>query len=120
MGNLGDFDWTADLSLFDEQVYAESLHEVPQLPSAMPSLPGNLGGLSPGIGSGGGGSLLGGVGATGVGGLGMGGSGGASLLRGQGGGGPANRNRGAALQDLDDSFVVPDVSASNKRRRALA
>lgn len=29
--NLGDFDWTADLSLFDEQVYAESLHEVPQL-----------------------------------------------------------------------------------------
>ena len=29
---LGDFDWTADLSLFDEQVYAESLHEVPQFP----------------------------------------------------------------------------------------
>ena len=28
---LGDFDWTADLSLFDEQVYAESLHEVPEL-----------------------------------------------------------------------------------------
>ena len=32
MAALGDFDWTADLSLFDEQVYAESLHEVPQFP----------------------------------------------------------------------------------------
>ncbi|KAL2609144.1 hypothetical protein R1flu_027717 [Riccia fluitans] len=29
--NLGDYDWTADLSLFDEQVYAESFHEVPQM-----------------------------------------------------------------------------------------
>lgn len=114
MGNLGDFDWTADLSLFDEQVYAESLHEVP-------SLPGNLGGLSPGAGVPSGGSLLGGMGgAASAAGTGMGGSG-ASLLRGQGGGsGVATRNRGAALQDLDDSFVVPDVSASNKRRRALA
>lgn len=33
MPNLGDFDWTADLSLFEEQIYAESLHEVPQMPS---------------------------------------------------------------------------------------
>lgn len=37
--NLGDFDWTADLSLFDEQVYAESLHEVPSLPDPAKPLP---------------------------------------------------------------------------------
>lgn len=40
--NLGDFDWTADLSLFDEQVYAESLHEVPSLPETTPGrIPGS-------------------------------------------------------------------------------
>eukprot|EP00271_Cylindrocystis_brebissonii_P007573 TRINITY_DN21136_c0_g1_i1.p1 TRINITY_DN21136_c0_g1~~TRINITY_DN21136_c0_g1_i1.p1 ORF type:complete len:351 (-),score=74.80 TRINITY_DN21136_c0_g1_i1:342-1394(-) len=30
--SLGDFEWTADLSLFDEQLYAENFHEVPSLP----------------------------------------------------------------------------------------
>lgn len=31
MNNLGDYDWMADLSMFEEQMYAESLHEVPQM-----------------------------------------------------------------------------------------
>ncbi|EFJ16738.1 hypothetical protein SELMODRAFT_271535 [Selaginella moellendorffii] len=37
-GNLGEYDWLADLSLFDEQSYAETFHEVPQMtPSTMPA-----------------------------------------------------------------------------------
>ncbi|KAJ7121815.1 hypothetical protein O6H91_02G007200 [Diphasiastrum complanatum] len=37
--NLGEFDWTADLSLFDEQVCAQSFHEVPELPFGSFSFP---------------------------------------------------------------------------------
>lgn len=29
--NLGEFDWLADLSLFDEQLYVQTFHEVPQI-----------------------------------------------------------------------------------------
>jgi hypothetical protein len=32
----GDYDWTADLSLFEEQMFA--MHEVPQFPPAAPQL----------------------------------------------------------------------------------
>lgn len=35
-GVTGDFDWTADLSLFEEQMFA--LHEVPQFPVAVPQM----------------------------------------------------------------------------------
>lgn len=35
-GVTGDFDWTADLSLFEEQMFA--LHEVPQFPVSVPQM----------------------------------------------------------------------------------
>lgn len=37
MNNLGDYDWMADLSMFEEQMYAESLHEVPQMFAPAPA-----------------------------------------------------------------------------------
>eukprot|EP00245_Coleochaete_scutata_P004052 TRINITY_DN16233_c0_g1_i1.p1 TRINITY_DN16233_c0_g1~~TRINITY_DN16233_c0_g1_i1.p1 ORF type:complete len:325 (+),score=62.11 TRINITY_DN16233_c0_g1_i1:151-1125(+) len=40
--NLDDYDWAADLSLFDEQVYVEGLHEVPQMPDPSSSRPSKL------------------------------------------------------------------------------
>ena len=40
MNNLGDYDWMADLSMFEEQIYAESLHEVPQMFAPAPVIRG--------------------------------------------------------------------------------
>lgn len=38
MNNLGDYDWMADLSMFEEQMYAESFHEVPQMFAPAPTV----------------------------------------------------------------------------------
>lgn len=39
MNNLGDYDWMADLSMFEEQMYAAgSFHEVPQLSAPAPTV----------------------------------------------------------------------------------
>lgn len=44
MNNLGDYDWMADLSMFEEQMYAESFHEVPQMFAPAPTVPMSRGG----------------------------------------------------------------------------
>ncbi|CAI5479429.1 unnamed protein product [Closterium sp. Yama58-4] len=134
--DLGDFDWTADLSLFDEQMYAESLHEVPQIaPSAAaaagPSSPFStafslmaatppLPPTAPAAAAAGPSTAAGTAGA---------GGGAGGVFVGMGG-----RARGAAaaaaaasamLPDADDCFVVPDVAAPvpsappAKRRRGI-
>eukprot|EP00897_Mesotaenium_endlicherianum_P006436 jgi/Mesen1/5820/ME000296S05105 len=99
ISNLGDFDWTADLSLFDEHVYAESMHEVPQLPMEPPLVAS--------------GSGLGRSSRA---------SGGALKSR-------ARHDDAAlaVVPDYADAFVVPDLSMSapstsappSKRRRGL-
>eukprot|EP00850_Spirogloea_muscicola_P008623 SM000046S16404 [mRNA] locus=s46:477389:478492:- [translate_table: standard] len=110
MANLGDFDWMADLSLFDEHMYAESLAEVPSLPSSPPataaaSAAGNLG-LARGGGSG---SNAGGYPS--------------SALRGKARHDLAEA--AALVPDFDDSFVVPDLGLAvsqppTKRHRSYA
>eukprot|EP00850_Spirogloea_muscicola_P010986 SM000066S20461 [mRNA] locus=s66:392565:395322:- [translate_table: standard] len=110
MANLGDFDWMADLSLFDEHMYAESLAEVPSLPSSPPataaaSAAGNLG-LPRGGGSG---SNAGGYPS--------------SALRGKARHDLAEA--AALVPDFDDSFVVPDLGLAatqppTKRHRSYA
>lgn len=37
MNNLGDCDWMADLSMFEEQIYAETLRKVPQMFAPAPT-----------------------------------------------------------------------------------
>jgi uncharacterized protein (DUF1330 family) len=44
MNNLGDYDWMADLSMFEEQMYAESLHEVPEMFAPAPAVALSRGG----------------------------------------------------------------------------
>eukprot|EP00850_Spirogloea_muscicola_P008748 SM000047S16887 [mRNA] locus=s47:516691:518433:- [translate_table: standard] len=110
MANLGDFDWMADLSLFDEHMYAESLAEVPSLPSSPPatvaaSAAGNLG-LPRGGGSG--------SSASGY---------PSSALRGKARHDLAEA--AALVPDFDDSFVVPDLGLAatqtpTKRHRSYA
>ncbi|GJP62151.1 hypothetical protein CLOP_g19244 [Closterium sp. NIES-67] len=134
--DLGDFDWTADLSLFDEQMYAESLHEVPHLatPAPVPAapfstafslmaaspLPTAAAAAATGAGAGAGPSN-----AASTGGAGMGAVAGGVSVVGVGGRARAAAAASALLPDCDDCFVVPDVAAPvpsappAKRRRGI-
>ncbi|CAI5510878.1 unnamed protein product [Closterium sp. Naga37s-1] len=135
--DLGDFDWTADLSLFDEQMYAESLHEVPQIaPSTAAAAAGPFSPFSTAF------SLMtatpplppiapaaAAAGQSTAGGAAGAGAGSGGVFVGMGGrargGAAAAAAASAMLPDADDCFVVPDVAAPvpsappAKRRRGI-
>jgi hypothetical protein len=92
---MGDFDWTADLGMFDDLAFAESMHEVPNFDYS--PMPGMVPTGSPSISKKGGGSALKGK------------------ARSSYDMGPA------VVPDADDLFVVPDLGLQmppSKRKRS--